>query len=79
MFKRNSLTYDALYDLLASTLDKCKVSGDVCGEMAEEISPGGGVSRKHGVAELANLRVQRDARHQHPARLAQHLAGQERR
>lgn len=60
-------------------MDRCKVSGDVCGEMTEEISPGGGVSRKHGMAELANPRLQRDAGHQHPARLAQHLAGEERR
>lgn len=47
--------------------------------MAEELSPGGGVSREHGVAELTHLRVQRDAGHQHPAGLAQHLTGQERR
>lgn len=47
--------------------------------MAQELSPGGGVSGKHRVAELAHLGVQRDVGHQHPARLAQHLAGQERR
>lgn len=46
-----------MHNVLMSLSDEWNVSGYVCGEMAEELSSGGGVSREHGVAELTHLRV----------------------
>lgn len=52
------------------------ISGHVCAEMTEEFSSGRGVPRKHSMAEFTLLRLEHDLGHQHPAGLAQHLAGQ---